>query len=535
MTETVHFPYVRSPDQDAVSAVRHPVVVAGAGPVGLVSALDLAQQGVPVVILDDADTVSRGARAICFSRRTLEVLDRIGCGAEAARRGVAWNTGIIHFGTAETHRFELSPDAGDRYPAFVNLPQFALEEILIGRLRALAAEGTAIELRGRHRISAVGVHADHVRLEIDTPEGPYSLQADWLIAADGANSPVRRMLGLEFPGRAYDDVFLIADIQMEADIGTERRFWFDPPFNPGQSAMLHRQPDDLWRIDLQLGPGVDAAVEQDRGRAEARLRTMIDAILGPDVVFTVRDAAIYSYHCRRMERFVHGRVLFAGDAAHQLSPFGARGANSGMQDADNLGWKLAAVIRGAAPAEFMESYNWERVCAADENLVFSSRASDFVTPKSQASRLLRDAVLALARRQPFARPMVNSGRLSVPSVYDDGPLNGPDAEGLPEATRPGAPACDADLGEGWLLDHLGGRFVLLAIDAQPPGGLPASLETLTVSTTDSAHLAERYLGAAPSALYLVRPDQHVAARWRTADAASVKLALAIASGRTGAA
>lgn len=526
--ETQLYPYVRSADQDAAFPVRHPVIVAGAGPVGLVTAIDLALRGVPVVVLDESDRVSRGSRAMCFTRRTLEILDRLGCGEEAVARGVAWVGSRVFKGEIEVHALDLPPEPGHRRPAFINLQQYRLEEILVRRLKDLADAGAPVELRGGNRISAVGAHHDHVRLEIDTPEGPYSLEAEWLVACDGAGSPVRRMLGLDFPGRGYEDCFLVADVAMQSEPGTERRFWFDPPFNPGRSALLDRQPEGIWRIELQLGPDVDREAESAPDRVIPRLRAM----LGPEARFTLDWVSVYRFQCRRMERFRHGRVIFAGDAAHQVSPFGARGANSGIQDADNLGWKLAAVAAGGAE-RLLESYNWERVLAADENILEATRASDFVSPQSAVARSFRDAALDLARRHPFARSLVNPGRLSVPCIYDDGPLNGADAPGLPLRTRPGAPASDAVLGPeqggGWLLDRLGMEFCLLAIDADLPA--ETSLPAIRLSARAAPSLAERWLGSASGAICLLRPDQHVCARWTAWDGPAVAAALARAQGR----
>ena len=310
-------------------------------------------------------------------------------------------------------------------------------------------------------------------VEVATPDGAYRLEAGWLLACDGAGSPVRRMLGADFVGRVFEDNFLIADVVMEADFPTERWFWFDPPFNRGQSALLHKQPDNVWRIDLQLGRDVDRDEQQKPGNVVPRLRAM----LGPDVRFELEWVSVYTFQCRRMERFRHGRVIFAGDSAHQVSPFGARGANSGIQDTDNLCWKLRLVIEGRAPERLLDSYDHERIQAADENLVNSTRSTDFITPKSATSRLFRDAVLDLSEGLPFARPLVNSGRLSVPCVHDGSPLNGPDDPALPRRTRPGAPASDAPLEDGWLVDALGGRFRLLAIDTpapRPPRGRRAA-------------------------------------------------------------
>ena len=313
-----------------------------------------------------------------------------------------------------------------------------------------------------------------------------------------------------------------------------RWFWIEPNFEGGaRSALLHKQPDDIWRIDFQLGSEIDRAAELDRGRVRAR----IDAILGSDIEYDLVWTSIYTFHCRRLASFRAGRVLFAGDAAHQVSPFGARGANSRIQDADNLGWKLDLVGRNAAPKALLDSYFDERSAAADENILNSSRATDFLAPRSETATHFRDAVLSLAARHPFARPLVNSGRLSTPNIYDGHSLNGPDALGGPPETRPGAPCPDAPLGRGFLLDRLrGGGFTLLTIDA----GLPdaprvdgIALAPLAVSAAEdpSGRLAARYLGSASAAIYLIRPDQHVAARWPAYDAASLRAATARVLGR----
>ena len=520
------YPYARSADQDAATPVRHPVVIVGAGPVGLAAALDLGQRGVPVVVLDENDKVSHGSRAICFAKRTLEIADRLGMGEALVEKGVQWNLGKVFFGDRKVYEFNLLPETGHRRPAFINLQQYHLEQDMVARLRELQAEGAPIDLRGGNRVTGVKAHDDHVALSIDTPEGPYALQADWLIACDGAGSPVREYLGLGFTGRVFEDNFLIADVTMQAEFPTERWFWFDPPFNPGQSALLHKQPDGVWRIDLQLGWDIDREREKEPERVKARVRQM----LGPEVAFNLEWVSIYTFQCRRMERFRHGRVVFAGDAAHQVSPFGARGANSGLQDTDNLCWKLAAVIAGDAPEALLDSYDTERVQAADENILNSTRSTDFITPKSAMSRIFRDAVLDLSERHEFARPLVNSGRLSLPATHDGSPLNTPDAlPGGPARSRPGAPCPDATFENGFLLDRLGRGFTLMGLGVQAPQ-VPGTTP-LSVADPDD-ELRARFLGDAPCALYLIRPDQHVAARWANATPATIATALTRATGAT---
>ncbi len=523
------YAYERSPDQDAGTPARRKVVIIGAGPVGLAAAIDFAQQGIEAVVLDDNDKVSFGSRAICFAKRPLEILDRLGCGHEMVEKGVEWEVGKVFFDDRQVYEFNLLPETGHEFPAFINLQQYYFEEYLVNRVRAMQAEGAPIEIRGRNKVLRVTDKGDHVDLLIDTPEGEYPLQADWLIACDGAGSPTRAMMGLDFVGRVFEDNFLIADVVMEADFPTERWFWFDPPFNKGQSALLHKQPDGVWRIDLQLGWDIDKEEEKKPENVIPRLKQM----LGDDVKFELEWVSIYTFQCRRMEKFRHGRVIFAGDAAHQVSPFGARGANSGLQDTDNLAWKLKLIMEGKAPESLLDSYDFERVHGADENILNSSRSTDFITPKSEMSRLLRDAVLDLSEAYDFARPLVNSGRLSVPCTYDGSPLNTPDAlPGGPARTRPGAPCVDAPLGDGFLLKKLGDRFTLLTVGAEAPEALDVdgiAVDRLALEPTEA--VAARYLGDATSAVYLIRPDQHVAARWPSFDETAVRAAVARAIGK----
>ncbi|MHA6265399.1 FAD-dependent oxidoreductase [Aliiroseovarius sp. CAU 1755] len=526
------YPYQHSSDQDASAPVRHPVVIIGAGPIGLAMGIDLAQQGVKVVIVDDNDKVSSGSRAICFAKRPLEILDRLGCGQPMVDKGVKWDVGKVFFDEREVYTFNLLPEEGHQRPAFINLQQYYFEEYLVNRVRELEAQGAPIEIRGGNKVTAIGTHPDHATLEIDTADGPYNIEADWLIACDGAGSPTRQMLGLDFVGRVFEDNFLIADVIMDADFPTERWFWFDPPFNRGQSALLHKQPDGVWRIDLQLGWDIDKEEEKKPENVIPRLKAM----LGDDVEFELEWVSIYTFQCRRMEKFRHGRVLFAGDAAHQVSPFGARGANSGLQDTDNLGWKLKLVIDGTADEALLDSYDVERIHGADENILNSTRSTDFITPKSTTSRLLRDAVLDLSEKYEFARPLVNSGRLSVPCTYDGSPLNSADALDGPIKTRPGSSCPDAPLGDEFLLPKLGNKFTLLTIDAEAPdvieeAGVEVTRLALSVKDDKTGALQERYLGDAPSAVYLIRPDQHVAARRPSFDENLFRAAIRRATGK----
>jgi 3-(3-hydroxy-phenyl)propionate hydroxylase len=522
----------RAPELDAGGAVaRHAVVVVGAGPVGLAAAIDLAQQGLPVLLLDDDDTVSVGSRGVCYAKRTLEILDRLGCGQPVAEKGVTWNVGRTFLDTEEVFNFDLLPDTGHERPGMVNLQQYYFEEFLVRR----ASDLPGIDLRWKHKVTAVAPRDDGVRLTVETADGTFEVDADWLVVADGARSPVRRMMGLDMEGQVFQDRFLIADVVMKADFPAERWFWFDPPFHRGQSVLLHKQADHVWRIDFQLGWDADPEEAKKPENVLPRIRAM----LGDEREFELEWVSVYTFQCRRMAKFRHGRVLFVGDAAHQVSPFGARGANSGIQDADNLGWKLKAVVDGVAPPALLDSYSDERVAAADENLRNSTRSTDFITPKSRVSRTFRQAVLGLAREHAFARALVNSGRLSVPAWLDASPLNTPDESPFAGWMTPGAPCDDAPVLAGgrpsWLLRELASPsrrgFVLLVFgDAPPPlPPLPVPLRVLRVAAdgnvVDREGLASRRYDAQPGTVYLVRPDQHVAARWRRFDATKLQAAL----------
>lgn len=520
--------YRRSSDQDAAGPVRRPVVVVGAGPVGLAAAIDLAQRKVPVVLIDDADRIGEGSRGICWSKRTLEICDRLGVGERLVEQGVTWQIGKLFRGDDLVFSFDLLPEAGHKMPAFINLQQFYLEKALVDR----AGEIDTLDLRWKNRLSEVEPRNDHVRLTVDTPDGPYTLDADWLIAADGARSTARDLLGLPFSGVTFEDKFLIADIKMAADYPTERRFWFNPTFHAGQSALMHRQPDNVWRIDLQLGPDADVAAEQEPERVTARLKRIVG-----EREFSLEWVSVYRFNCRRLERFVHGRVIFIGDAAHQVSPFGARGANSGIQDAENLAWKLAAVLKSEASPALIESYERERIQAADENIAHSTRSTDFIAPHSAAERKLRDAVLDLAPTCDFARRMINSGRLSVATVYDT-PLSTPDTDAFGGSVRLGAPVPDAPIGiEGGrvrhLIENIPGEFTLLYVKDGAVPAVPEGVRLFVVGEDfiDMDGLFSERFDATPGAAYLLRPDQHLCARWRSFDRDKIEVARNRALGR----
>jgi 3-(3-hydroxy-phenyl)propionate hydroxylase len=533
------FDYRRSPDQDGQPA-RHPVVVIGAGPVGLACAVDLARRGIPVVLLDDADRIGEGSRGICYAKRTLEILDRLGLGETCRDQGVTWKMGRVFQGEGEVYNFDLLPESGHKMPAFVNLQQYYLEHHLVSRAHGCGTDGAGVDLRWRNRVTALTQNEGGVTLTIETPDGPYTLHADWVVAADGARSACRAMMGLAFEGEVFEERFLIADVKMKGEFPAERWFWFDPPFHEGRSALLHKQPDDVWRIDLGLGAQADAAEEQKPERVIPRIRQMLG-----HGDFTLEWVSVYTFQCRRLARFVHERVVFAGDAAHQVSPFGARGANSGIQDAENLAWKLAAVIRGEADARLIASYDDERIAAADENIGHSTRSTDFIAPRTAQEMRFRDAALALASKADFARRMVNSGRLSAPTTYRDSPLSTPDEDAWAGSATPGAPAPDAPMQRPdgtpcWLLEALDGDCILLQMEDGPymeggPSPAPRHPQARTLvigrDLIDAQGNFARRFDATPGATWLIRPDQHIAARWRKPTPEAIDTAIARMYGR----
>jgi len=528
------FGYRRHTDQDRAGGgiAEYPVVVIGAGPVGLSLAIDLAQRGQGVVLLDDADRIGEGSRAICFSKRSLEIWDRLGVGSRMVDKGVVWSVGKIFHGASQLYQFDLLPEQGHKRPAFINLQQFYAEAYLVDRVQELAG----IDLRWRNKVIALEQRNDRAIVTVETPDGPYRIGANYVVACDGARSSLRQMVGAEFAGKVFEDQFLIADVRMAAEFPTERWFWFDPPFHGGRSALLHRQPDDIWRIDLQLDPDADAVAEKKPENVRPRIARM----LGHDK-FDFEWISLYKFQCRRMDKFIHGRVIFAGDAAHQVSPFGARGANSGLEDAENLAWKLGRVLRKTSPEALLDSYHVERGAAADENIRESTRSTDFMAPATRQEARLRKAVLSLARETEFGKRMINGGRLSVPSIYES-PLSTADRDTWRGGPQPGASMPDAPLsapaGEStYLTDAFiksGTRFTLLEFGngaaLEPPDGVGVIRIGGEGGFSDPAGLASARYDAEPGTAYLVRPDGYIAARFRHPARIALDAALARATG-----
>lgn len=518
---TVHAPAPATP-ADA------PVLVIGGGPIGLVTALGLAQQGVRCALLTAELQVSEGSRAIVFTRRSMEILQQAGVAEAVQALGLAWRCGNSYYRGQRVFRMEAPFPEDDRYAPMTNLQQQVLEELL---LEAIARQ-PLIELRWGHKLTTLLANSPGgAEVEIDTPAGPYHQRAEWIVAADGARSTLRQLRQLKLEGAAYEGRFVIADIRVDLPLPTERLAFFDPDWNRGNTVLMHREPQGIWRVDYQLPP--DETPEQ--ALAPAALQARIDAQLAmighPGIAWELDWCSVYSARALTLPDYVHGRIAFVGDAAHLLPIFGVRGANTGFQDAQNLAWKLGLVVRGLAGPALLASYSHERVAAAREIIDEAGKSTRFMTPPTRGFRLLRDAVLSLSLTQDFVRPLYH-WRTSRPHDYLDSPLNG-DAT-LAAGPVNGAPVPNLKLAEGeHLLDHLcDGNFVLLCTAPRPDlAPVLQAWRARGLGLRLFSHPALVRLGLHdPGSALLARPDQHVCARWRQVDATQLHAALQRALG-----
>ncbi len=517
-----------------VGSTAEPVGVAGAGPVGLVAALLLARHGVPSVVLEAAaHRAPAGSRAICFQRDVLDVLDRAGCAERMIARGVTWTTGRTYHRGDELFAVAFPGAGSGEVPPWINISQAEVEAYL----RDLAAAEPLVEVRYGHRVRAVRQDGGGVEADAETGAGAATVRGTHLVGADGGHGAVRELLGIGFPGRTFADKFLICDIRAELPFPNERRFFFDPEWNPGRQVLVHQCPDGTWRIDWQVPADHDLAAERASGALDARIRKITG-----DVPYEIVWATVYRFHERCAEAFGSGRAFLAGDAAHLYAPFGARGLNSGVQDAENLAWKLAFVRHGWAPPDLLRSYDLERRAAALENLRVTTRTMEFLVPQTPAQRAHRLESLERARSHPDPRAIIDSGRLAEPYWYLDSPLTTPSGpvDGFPRepgAVRPPVPGvlcpdgpCTVG-GERTRLRRLfGTRFVILGpAVVEPPGGIPC--DSYALDDIDTEGVLRAALGAGPDTVHVVRPDGHLAAVLPDGDPGAVAAAVRRACGR----
>lgn len=521
---------------------NHPVVIVGTGPVGLTTALEMARHGQRCVVLESELQVSEGSRAIVFTRRSMEILQQVGVAHRVTETGLPWCYGNSIYRGQRVYRMENARADDDRFFPMINLQQQFLEEYLVEAVEA----NPLIELRWGNRVNKVEQRGEQAFVEVDTPEGPYSLRADWLVACDGARSGIRTAMNLLMEGASYEGRFVIADIRIDLPLPTERLAFFDPTWNPGNTILMHREPHGIWRVDYQLPAGEDPEDALKPESLKARIDAQLEMIGFGGTPWEMDWSSVYSARALTLPNYVHGRVIFAGDAAHMLPIFGVRGANTGFQDAQALGWRLALVAKGAASPKLLDSYSSERVGAAREIVEEAGKSTRFMAPPTRGFRLLRDAVLSLSLSQPFVGPLYH-WRTSRPHEYVQSSLNSVGDDNLLFKAGPahGAPPVNVRFApDSYLLDQLGGGFDLLYFTDGPT--IPAELRAVidgvksrnigvrliavtsqNVVAVDGADVVlddsegrcrTRYGVMANGAAYLLRPDQHVCARWMALDA-----------------
>lgn len=500
-----------------------PVLIAGGGPVGLMMAALLARHGIASLTIEADPGYCEGSRAICMSRRSLEILSWVGADRAVVDKGLSWNGGRSYYRDREVLHFEMPHDPAQRFAPMVNIQQYYIEEHLAQGLPADLAQ-----VSWNSRVVAIAQDADGATVTVRRGDEEFSVRAAWVVACDGGRSTVREAMGLTLRGTQYEGRYVIVDIRQKSQRAVERLAWFDPPSNPGSTLLMHRQPDDVWRIDYQIRDDEDPVEAVKPENVLPRVRSHL-AMIGETEPWEALWISIYNAKCLSLDSYRHGRVLFAGDAAHLVPIFGVRGLNSGLDDAANLAWKLAAVIGQRAEPGLLDSYSQERVMAARINIAFGAKSTEFMAPPDYGFVMLREATLRLALQDEAVRSLINP-RQSEPIFYADSMLNG--ADGLPGGNplaAPGMPApeclmtCQGETRH--LSGHFGTAFTVLALGEQAQDGvrgLPSTPELHYLCPEPGAQLAQRY---GEQALYLIRPDGYVMARWSTPDLPALRAAL----------
>jgi 3-(3-hydroxy-phenyl)propionate hydroxylase len=417
------YPFVEPPEITSGVVLRHAVVIVGGGLTGLTLACSLAQQGVRAVLLDEDNTVGvKGAssRGICYTQKSLEIFDKLGVFERIAAKGVQWSVGRTFAGQDEVYSFDLRQQSNfqlSAQPPFINIQQFYIEGFLVERIqqlnRASPLAGGCIDMRWCSRVVGFEQNDGFATLTVDTPAGRYDLQANHVIDACGSHTPFHAWCGATLKAKKGDDRWCIADVRFSKHPPTERHTWIEAPFNDNRAVWQHLMADDVWRIDYQMAPNADPALAS----SEAQVRQRLHKQFGDDLECEIVWVGPYAYRSQCVDHLRIGSVFFMGDTAKIVSPFGARGGNTGVADADNLAWKLAAVIRGSAAPALLDSYHDERHEAATQNVLVTNRTARFLRPADGMERVFRSAAINLAKRHVFARALINTGRMAVANTY----------------------------------------------------------------------------------------------------------------------
>jgi 3-(3-hydroxy-phenyl)propionate hydroxylase len=529
-----------------VNNVTKPVIIIGNGPVGQTTALLLSRWDIPVLLLDARparDDV--GSKAIAQQRDVLDIWESVGVGSALAKEGVTFRIGRTYYKDKELFSVELQEDRGaSPFPPFVNISQQRTEELMGEKI----AQQPLITERWGHPVTGLKQDENGVTVTCETANGPIELQGSYAVATPGARGEeLREILGVTLEGETFGDRFLITDIHVDMPgWAKERRFYFDPAWNPGRQILIHECPESTFRVDWQVAEDYDLE-EQERNGG---LDTLIRRIVG-DRDYDIAWKSVYRFHARVVDRMRVGRVLIAGDGAHLVAPFGGRGLNSGVQDAENAAWKIAYVLKGWAPEELLETYHDERRAAAVENLAVVAETMKFLVPGTEAERQHRTATLERALTDPSAISEINSGRMSEPFWYVDSPLTTHDAQrpfpgrpakGKSPAPAPGilVPDCAITInkpGVSRLRQIVRDGFIVLTgadVDTAPlAAGVTSAAGPVQVLAIDalSPDLA-RMLDAHPSEAWIVRPDGYVAAVLRNPEVSDVNSAIEHAVARS---
>jgi 3-(3-hydroxy-phenyl)propionate hydroxylase len=539
--ESLYFTYPSFPaapfDAAREAKSRHPVLIVGAGPIGMTAALTLARYGVKSIVLDNKATFNDGSRAICIARSSMQILERIGAVEPFLGKSLGWRHGTSYFRGHPIYRLDMPHSDHDKYLPMYNLQQQYIEQFLYDAI----STNPLIEVRWQHEAMGLEPNADGATLAVTTPNGAYSITGDYVLAADGARSRVRSLMNLRLSGDNYEGRYVIADVQMAHDYPTERRAFFEPAWHAGGTVLIHKQPHNIWRIDYQLEDGEDAvkAVREDTIRARV---SSIIAGIGHTGGWNLEWWSVYTANTLCLDDYKHGRVIFIGDSAHIVPIFGVRGLNNGLADAHNIGWKLGYVLNGHADASLLDSYTPERRGATLDVFANATKSTRFMTPPTRGLALMREAALSLAIQHPFARPFANPRQMQ-PYTYAASPvtLTGTVVDSFSAGPAPGAACPNVRLaGDRYLLDQLGHNFsalvftddateastrdLLAALRALDPGFtvLPIRLDG---AVPDLGSTVASVYGASSGTIYLIRPDLHVAGRWQNPGATTVINAL----------